>query len=76
MASEVLAVTLAALLMNPAAPKQLTDGEVTKLFDVPAAQAKVGATTRWVDVTRQVGHTHSLWMQKTGENRWEMRGAM
>ncbi len=75
MIAEMTAVILASTLMS-GQPKIFTDKEVTELFNNQATGQSIGSTTKWVDVTKQVGRTHSLWLEKTQDNKWEIRGAM
>lgn len=75
MVSEIAAVILATAL-NSGGYKIFNDKEVNTLFSNQASSQKVGTTTKWVDVTKQIGRTHSLWLEKTKENHWELRGAM
>lgn len=75
MISEITAVILATAL-NSGGYKVFNDQEVNTLFSNQASSQKVGTNTKWVDVTKQVGRVHSLWLEKTKENHWELRGSM
>ncbi len=75
MISEIAAIVLASALGSNGG-KVFTDSEVNELFKNQAQVQKVGSSTKWVDVTKQVGRTHSLWLEKTKDNQWELRGAM
>jgi hypothetical protein len=70
------AVMVLSMALTGGGPKVFDDAQVSKLFGASVGQRNIGSSTPWVDVTRQVGHTHSLWLEKVSENRWEMRGAM
>jgi hypothetical protein len=75
MIAEMTAVILASTLASGNV-KDFTDKEVNDMFNNQASSQNVGSTTKWVDVTRQIGKPHSLWLEKTKNNKWEMRGAM
>lgn len=75
MITEMTAALLATTLMG-GQPKIFTDKEVTELFNNQASSQNIGSTTKWIEVTKQLGRTHSLWLEKTNNNKWEMRGAM
>lgn len=75
MISESVALVLSGALLSGQG-LVFDDVRVSEMFQIEATGSAVGSFTKWVDVSKQVGRTHSVWLVKTGADRWEMRGVM
>ena len=75
MTSEFVIIAMYAVLVGGNGAIVLNDEQVENILKIPAKEQKVGASTKSIEVYT-LGKKNNFWLEKTKDNRWELRRAM